>query len=288
MIFVTLVVLGIILLVFLIVFVPAARIDYDSPLNLVMFQPPGQNRYSDQLVNLWVPKVWRMDDKKIPCRIEHGYSPDVPLSARKLVLYSHGNAEDLMSCTQFLRELSDKVGMDVVTWDYSGYGVNPIDKFERSVEGINLSLKTILDDLLRRGYKLENILFWGYSLGSGPSTLLAAALSKRNEKFLGLILFGAYSSILDVVREKTHPKVAELFTERWNNRDAISDVRAPILLMHGQSDGMIPAKHSETLKQASGDRSKLVLFPNVGHTQFSWNEAMKEVCRWMSDNHIAA
>lgn len=280
---------GVLVLVLVVVLVPHPAADWDAPLNLAVFRAPGPNRYSEQLVNLWVPKAWRTDDatQRIPCRIEHGYRPSVPLAERKLILYSHGNAEDLMSCTQFLRELAERVGMDVVTWDYSGYGLNPAQKFERTTEGVNLSLKTVLDAVCERGYRRDHILLWGYSLGTGPSTALAAALSRRQETIAGLILFGAYTSILDVVRQHTPGWVAGCFEERWNSREAIAAVTCPILLMHGQSDGLIPAQNSQHLLQAAAaDRAKLVLFPNVGHTQFSWMDAMKEVSRWLQENHI--
>jgi fermentation-respiration switch protein FrsA (DUF1100 family) len=243
-------VMAIILLIFVCVFVPTAHVDAESPLNFVMFRSPGQGRYSEQLVNLWIRKSWRTDDAKIPCRFESGYPSNVPVSNRKLVLYSHGNAEDLMSCTFFLQELSDKLQMDAVTWDYSGYGLNPLDKFERTVDGLNLSLKTVLDHMVTSGYKMSNIILWGYSLGTGPSTSLAGSICRNNEptnSLMGLILFGAYSSIIDVVKDHAAP-VADIFSERWNNKVAITTVKCPVLLMHGQSDGLISFKHSMKLK----------------------------------------
>lgn len=286
-----LLVIGLILVAFVCVFVPNASADLDSPLNFVMFKSPGVNRYTDQLVNLWIPKPWKIEPSgKIPCRIEYGYRRGIENASRKLIIYSHGNAEDLMSCSQFIRELSEKTMMDVVSWDYSGYGLNPIDKFERTTEGMNLSLKTIINYFTSTGYDQKHILLWGYSLGTGPSV----AVASKTDPLMGLVLFGAYSSILDTVREHVHPKVAELFTERWNSKDSISSVTCPILLMHGQSDGLIPCKHSEVLKgyaekaNQNADRKnvKLILFPNVGHTQFSWADTMKEVANWMTENNI--
>jgi pimeloyl-ACP methyl ester carboxylesterase len=198
-----------------------------------------------------------------------------------------------MSCTFFLQELSDKLQMDAVTWDYSGYGLNPLDKFERTVDGLNLSLKTVLDHMVTSGYKMSNIILWGYSLGTGPSTSLAGSICRNNEptnSLMGLILFGAYSSIIDVVKDHAAP-VADIFSERWNNKVAITTVKCPVLLMHGQSDGLISFKHSMKLKDACMNNGNtnvsLVLFPNVGHTQFSWTEAMKEVTRWMEKNSIS-
>lgn len=41
------------------------------------------------------------------------------------------------------------------------YGLNPLDKFERTSEGVNLSLRTIVDSLVAKGYAVKNMLFWG-------------------------------------------------------------------------------------------------------------------------------
>lgn len=97
------------------------------------------------------------------------------------------------------------------------------------------------------------------------------------------MLFGAYSSILDVVRDQTHPQVSQWFTERWNSKETIRNVDIPILLMHGQSDGMIRSKHSEIL-HAANPKSKLILFPNTGHTSFSWADTIKEVRTWIDES----
>lgn len=285
-----LVLVGILVVVLVAVLVPqSSSVSRESLLDKVVFRSPGVNRYSEQWVNLWVPKVWCTDHPtpRIPCRVEYGYRDSVHKAQRKLILYSHGNAEDLMSCAQFLRELSERLAMDVVTWDYAGYGLNALTPWERTVEGVNVSLKTVLDALLAQGYLLKNVLLWGYSLGTGPSTALAASLSHQNEPLCGLILFGAYSSILDVVKDHAPAWMVAWFAERWNSQEAIAAVKYPILLMHGQSDGLIPACHSERLYRAApAQQAKLVLFPNVGHTQFSWAEAMKEVCRWLQEKQI--
>lgn len=260
--------------------------DIQSPLNMVMFQQPS-HRYSDQLVNLWIEKPWRSDGKRLPCRIEKGYDPEVPTSERTLVLYSHGNAEDLMYCAQFLRELAHKLGVDVMSWDYSGYGLNDTDKNERSMKGINLSLKTILDEMTssRQGYRMDNIVMWGYSLGSGPTVALAAELCRKETPPAAVVLFGAYSSIIDVVKDKVGDKVASFFDARWDNAFEIQSVSCPVLIMHGQSDGLIGYHHAEKLKK-SQPQAKMVLLPNTGHTQFSWGDAIKEVKGWLDQEQL--
>ena len=259
--------------------------DYNSPLNYFMYQEPN-NKYSDQLVNLWVDKSWRSDGRRIPCRLESWYPESVETSRRNLVIYSHGQAEDLLTCTQFIRQLAGDMEMDVLAWDYSGYGLNDIDAFERTPEGINLTLQTIVDCAITNiGYQMDHIVFWGYSLGSGPSTHIVANLCKELTPPAGLVLFGAYTSILDVVKAKTHPEVVKLFSERWNNQKMIASITCPILLMHGQNDGMIEVSHANALHAANPNATKVIL-PNTGHVSFHWGEAIKEVDKWFKQHDI--
>jgi len=253
--------------------------DCTAPLNLFIYREPSE-KYSDQLVNLWIKKPWKNDGSQIPCRIETYDDDKNDNNVKNLIIYSHGNAENILHCVQFARELALATKSDVLTYDYSGYGLNKIDRFERTEEGINITLKTVLEEMLVRGYRLENILLWGYSLGSGCSTKIASNLSEQGKMLRGLVLFGAYSSILGVVSDTVHEKIAKMFTERWNSEKNIAKVTCPILILHGQSDNMIKLKHANKLKQAN-PLAKLVIMHNVGHTSFSWSDSIKEVNDWI-------
>jgi len=250
---------------------------------MVLFQEPTP-RYSSRLVNVWVSKTWREDGQRIPCRYEV-FDPEIEIYDRTLVIYSHGNAEDLLSCTHFIQDVSTSLKTDIVSWDYSGYGLNPHNEFERTPEGINLSLKTLHNHFLEEGYRPENILFWGYSLGTGPTIKHVAELCQNenttNPK--GMVLFGAYSSILQVVSDATNEWIAQRFEERWNSNENIRKIDCPVLLMHGQRDGLISMEHSKRLKE-SRPEAKLVILPNTGHTTFSWTDCLKEVRSWLSSD----
>jgi pimeloyl-ACP methyl ester carboxylesterase len=242
-----------------------------------MYQEP-RGVYSDQLVNLWINKPWRDDGGRIPCRLERWEGDD----RKKLIIYSHGNAENLLDCVQFTRELATSLKTDVLCYDYSGYGLAVSDAYERSEDGVNLTLQTILEEMINiHGYQVEDIILWGYSLGSGPSVYIASRLNKAGRKLKGLVLFGAYSSILDVVSDNSHEKIAKLFDNRWDSARTIIQVTCPILILHGQSDGLISVKHALKLKN-SNPNAKLVIMPNIGHTTFSWSESIKEVKDWVS------
>lgn len=270
--------LGVVLLLFLCVFVVVligspgkCWIDRSSPLNYVIYKEP-QRVYDAQIVNVWIPKPWRSDGTRIPCHLEKS-----PTASKRLIIYSHGNGEDIQDCIEFTRELSRALGADVLCYDYSGYGLNQSNTFERSEEGVNLTLRAVYEHL-KPDY--EGVFLWGYSLGSGPSVRLAAELAgDEDSRLLGAILFGAFSSISRVVRDKTHPKIANLFTDRWDNEKHIQTVACPILILHGQNDQVIPVTHARALK-AANPAAALIVMPNTGHTAFSWPESIKEVKGW--------
>jgi fermentation-respiration switch protein FrsA (DUF1100 family) len=260
--------------------------DISSPLNFIMFQEP-RNKYSSQLVNIWVDKKWTDDGDRIPCYLEkHESGNDNKEADRTLIIYSHGNGENLLNCTQFSRELASKLQADVLSYEYSGYGINKYNKFERSAEGITLTLKTVFDYMVtNKMYKSSNIILWGYSLGSGPSLELAANLSKTVQSVKGVVLLGAFTNIKDVIRQNTHNKIAEMFSERWDNLASIRKVSCPILLLHGEHDTFIPASHSTQLKNATTN-AKLQILPSANHANFNWDSIIEQVSQWLTNTHF--
>lgn len=279
--FVAIVLIVLLVLVLLMYVVGGPRkcwVDKRSPLNLLLFREPMQ-KYDAQLVNVWVDKPWRTDGGRIPCHLE---KVDDHQHSRYLIIYSHGNNEDILHCLHFTRELCRIMGSDVLCYDYSGYGLNPGDPFERSAVGVNTTLHTVYNHMCET-YDSENILLWGYSLGSGPSVALAAELAQAGPVPLrGLVLFGAYASILKVVEDSTNRTVAGLFTERWDNLKKIKRVQCPVLILHGENDHLIPVHHAKELHRAL-PTSHLMIMPHTGHTTFSLPDSVTVVKKWLQE-----
>lgn len=253
----------------------SALADAQSPLNLALFRAP-QQKYSDQLVNLWVEKTWRHDGSRIPCVLE-SYRPGQRAST--VLIYSHGSAENLLSCIPFLREAAQALKCDVVAWELSGYGLNEADKYERSSDGVNESLRSIVDFLTKtHGYEESQVILWGYDLCTGPTLQVAS----ERKQLRGVVCFAAYTSIVNLLSDLTHPKVASMFDERWDNLASIRKVTCPVLLLHGQLDTLIRASHSEELKRAC-PAATLVILPKTGHDSFGWSEALRHVAVWLQN-----
>ena len=124
--------------------------------------------------------------------------------------------------------------------EYPGYGLYKGTATEAQI----LEDAEIVYDFLMSNLRIQphQIILFGRSIGSGPSTYLA---SKKNVG--ALILMSPFTSIRSVVRDLAGSWAQFLIKERFNNLEAISKVICPTFLVHGQRDSLISYLHSEKL-----------------------------------------
>jgi hypothetical protein len=91
--------------------------------------------------------------------------------ARYTILFSHGNAEDLGDIEPLLLRLQ-ALGLDVIAYDYEGYGQSEGRPSEARVYADIDAVYRYLTE--QRGVPSERILAYGRSLGGGPSVDLAS------------------------------------------------------------------------------------------------------------------
>lgn len=132
-----------------------------------------------------------------------------------MVLYFHGNAEDIGNAFELLNNVGASLGLHVLAVEYPGYGLY---KGSRPDEmKMRVDADTIFDFITRVvGVRQEDIIIWGRSLGSGPACYLA---SRRS--FHSLFLMSAYTSIRDVARSMfglAGSLVSSVVVERFENK----------------------------------------------------------------------
>jgi pimeloyl-ACP methyl ester carboxylesterase len=164
---------------------------------------------------------------------------------KQLLIYSHGNGEDIGSARPFL-ELFQKRGISVLAYDYPGYGMSGGDPSERGCyAAIQSAYEYAVDQL---GYDPAKIVLYGRSLGSGPSTWLA-----ERRQIGAIILDGAFTSTFRVLTE-----VKLLLWDRFDNYARFPNIRVPILLVHGTEDRTVPFSHAlRNWKRIEGPKQKL-------------------------------
>ena len=236
--------------------------------NRYAFLPPLPSRYTESSLEnfLWIDNV-KVSGEKIPSVY---YVCKKPKSTKRLVLFSHGNAEDLFDMQTYLPILSEMIGVDFLSYDYDGYGVfaDRLPWESSCFAAIESAYAFAI-----ASYEPSNIYLWGRSLGSGPTTYLASLLSKRapsdgTEGTLigGMLLECPLKSAISVVNSS----LSDYFfmMDIFNNGSYICDVRRiPTILVHGDQDSVVPVDHSHYLWDHLDESCRIALriVPHANH-----------------------
>ncbi len=190
-----------------------------------------------------------------------------------IILFLHGNGDSLAGAEIATRGLV-AAGYGVLLVEYRGYGGNPDSPSE---QGLYRDGRAALAWLEQHGIASRRIVLMGNSLGSGVATELAT-----QKPVAGLVLVSGYTSMADVAAP-LYPwlPVRMLLRDRFENRAKIPQVRAPILLLHGTADRLIPARHSMALA-AAGGRATLGLVPGAGHDLVYMPKAQAMIINWLA------
>lgn len=205
--------------------------------------PPSYKLVTDELTGLLLlspfPHRENVEILKLPTRkgtdivamyIRH------PLATSTL-LYSHGNAADLGQMYELFIELSIHLRVNLMGYDYSGYGQSSGKPSEQNTYAdIEAAYKCLEESY---GTKQEDIILYGQSVGSGPTLDLAARLPQLRAVVL-------HSPILSGLRVM-YPVKRTYWFDIYKNIDKIPLVNCPVLIMHGTSDEVVDCSHGKQL-----------------------------------------
>jgi fermentation-respiration switch protein FrsA (DUF1100 family) len=173
-----------------------------------------------------------------------------------VVLYFHGNGGSLQHrVPKFLPLVEDGTGL--VALSYRGYGGS---KGSPSEEGLIADGQAAYD-FARKQFPDAKLVLWGESLGSG----VAVAIAATNE-VAALVLEAPYTSTADIAFA-TYPfiPVGLLMKDQFHSDQRIGRVKAPLLILHGAQDRIIPISYGERLFALANEPKQFVRFPNGEH-----------------------
>lgn len=188
-------------------------------------------------------------------RISALYLPNK--QAKYTLLVSHGNAEDLGNIKPFLKALQAR-GFSILAYDYQGYGTSENKPSEHRVyEDIQAAYTYLVDT---QKIPPDHIILYGRSLGAAASIDLAS-----ERPVAGLIIESAFLSALRVVTQ--YPVFP---FDRFDNIAKIKKVTAPVLIMHGKQDRVVPFGHAEKLYEAANCPKDFLWIDDAGHNDVGW------------------
>ena len=180
-----------------------------------------------------------------------------PSPAGFTVLLLHGNAGNIGHRANRLRRMRE-IGWGVLLLEYRGYGGNPGSPSE---DGLIRDARAGLAELGRRGVPWDRTLLWGESLGTGLAIWLAA-----ENPVAAVLLDAPYTSIVDAAqRQYPYVPVRLLLKDRFDSLSRIARVRAPIFVMQGSLDRLVPPAMGRILIAAATAPTALWVAEGAGH-----------------------
>ncbi len=184
----------------------------------------------------------------------------------RLVLYFHGNAGNIAQRLPELREMAARTGAAVFGSGYRGYGASTGAPSEKGIYRDGEAALRHARETLR--FTPAQIVVVGRSLGSTVATHLAAS----GEAFAGVILVTPLSTGRDFGR--AHMGAISLMAGRsFDSLGRAASIRAPVLVIHGLDDTVIPYEHGKRLFEALPGPKRLVLMPGAGHNNLEFVDA---------------
>lgn len=191
-----------------------------------------------------------------------------PTTPAPTILHIHGNAGNMNDHIWFTEYLP-AAGFNVFLFDYRGYGESQGSARKRGplIDDANAALDTLLT---RKDVDPGRIGVYGQSLG-GAIALNVLADRKEIRAAVLEAPFASWREVAANVVGGDPPGVIARFLA-WllikdDHRpiDAIERSTQPILLLHGESDSIVPVSHSKRLAQAADGRATLITYPDGGH-----------------------
>lgn len=187
----------------------------------------------------------------------HGWYFPFAGTPKAVILYCHGNGENVSNHVRTAGELRDRLQSSVFVFDYAGYGKS---EGEPSTAGILEDGRAARRWLAQQsGVKESDIVVFGQSLGGSVAVDLAAKDGAR-----GLIVESSFTSLGDMGRQfLPFLPVNWLLKENLASVKKIGNFRGPVFISHGKADSVIPFEQGERLHKAANE-PKTFYIPKPG------------------------
>jgi fermentation-respiration switch protein FrsA (DUF1100 family) len=173
------------------------------------------------------------------------------------VLLCHGNAGNVGDRVLHAALLA-AARLDVLLFDYRGYGQSTGRASEPGTYSDARAARRAL--LEQPGVDPSRVLYLGESLGGAIALALALAHPPT-----ALILQSTFTSVRDLARLHYPFVPAALVPDAYPSLARIAGLRAPLLVLHGDRDELVPLSHGERLFKAAPEPKRLHVVADAGH-----------------------
>ncbi len=241
--------------------------------DLIIFQPRQLSEDHTFQFDAPYQEVWLESEEGV--RI-NGLFFEGKGGAEKVVLYLHGNSDNLQRWAQHHGDFTTR-GLDFFAIDYRGYGKSQGTPSEKGLYKDALAAYAYLSE----HYRPEQIYIFGRSLGTGVAGYLAS-----EKKAAMLMLETPYYSMKDVF-ERQAPFLYLPFPLRstFPLNEYLEDVEEPVFIFHGTADEIVPYSSAAAIKSNLASEENFLTIPGGRHKGLSEYEAYQDYLDRLLENH---
>ncbi|MBR0666166.1 alpha/beta hydrolase [Roseomonas hellenica] len=194
---------------------------------------------------------------------------------KPVLLYLHGNGGNLLHRAPRIQRFA-ALGWGVVMLEWRGYGGNPGSPSE---PGLLRDARAALAAIAEAGIPASRIVLWGESLGTGIAVALAA---ERPDAVAAVLLESPYTSMLALAARHYRWLPARwLLRDRYDSLARIGGITAPILIMTGGRDWLVPPAMGDALAAAARAPVERWNAPEAGHNDLGAAGAVEAAAEFL-------
>ena len=198
-----------------------------------------------------------------------------PRVGQKMIVYFHGNSGNLGARAHKFNDFADS-GFGVLAISYRGFAGS---EGKPSEQGLIKDGEAAIKFLTDNNYQLQDLIFFGESLGSGVAVQMAAKFTPY-----ALILESPYSSIT-AVAQRTYWFIPAglLLRDKFESIKFAPKIAAPVLIFHGTKDRVVAYSEGKKLFKSFKSQKDLIKVKGAGHLDFTDDFLVDEMNKFLSN-----
>jgi len=195
---------------------------------------------------------------------------------KPVIVFFHGNGSHMgLSALKTSQMRAQGYGAMLIA--YRGYAGN---EGKPSEKGLYKDARAFIDWVINeQNIPQERLVLYGESLGSGVAVEMAV---NDYPDIAGVILEAPYTSFIEMAR-RTHfwLPLDLLMRDRYETIDKIANVKAPILVLHGKRDMIVPYRFGKEVFEAAPEPKIMKTYKEAGHNDQFMHGASDDILTWL-------
>lgn len=226
-------------------------------INKFAFYPDNKNIIPKDKLPVVVQDIFIETEDKI--KIQCYFIPHK--TSDKILIFFHGNAGNISHRLPDIIQFHS-FGINILAVSYRGYGKS---QGKPSEAGIYLDGKAAFDYATEKlGFHNRKIIIFGRSIGTTVAINTAC-----NKNISGLILVSPLTSGKEHAKGSGLNSVSSIAGNSFNNISKISNIKCPLLVIHGTKDRVIPFSMGKAIYNKATVKKQFITIEDGGHNNLS-------------------